>query len=359
MNPINHTKSQRNSNLEFLRSVCMFYIIIHHFIVHGMELYTVKFNLQNTQFYILNAFLIIAVNCFVLISGYYGIKDSWQKLIKLYLTCIFYYVCIFFCKLYTGGCHFNIKEFICSFMPFSYSQLWFIQVYVYLLLLSPILNKAIQHLSQKEYIKILVSLSILTFYFGYLFRGPINPNGYNIMNFIYLYFIGRYLYLYVDLTKYSPKTLQIISLSTYIISSLIIATIALGIGYLDINIKKIEQLAYPYNSPFVIISAISFFFLFKNMKIQNKTINWMASSSLAIYILQDNQYIRAYCTKSIIYLDTIIHNNILLIFTFILYALLIMLACILIDKVRIVLTQKAELEIYKLIEIGMRYFKSA
>ena len=80
----------RDSNIELLRLVCMLFILLHHFIVHGSEFVTAP----SVWLTIMNSFLVIAVDCFVLISGYFGIKAKWKGFIHLYVLCAFYSVFI-------------------------------------------------------------------------------------------------------------------------------------------------------------------------------------------------------------------------------------------------------------------------
>lgn len=83
----------------------------------------------------------IAVVCFVLISGYFGINFSFKKLIVFFSQILFYNVlCYIASSLYLNS--FNIKNFALSLLPLSQNQdLWFIRTYMILFLMSPILNK--------------------------------------------------------------------------------------------------------------------------------------------------------------------------------------------------------------------------
>lgn len=89
--------TSRDSNLELLRIVCMYMIILHHLIAHGVRCvgysaYPMEsFDFQRQfPFVILNAFCVVAVNCYVLISGYFGIKPTFKKLLRLFFICAFY-----------------------------------------------------------------------------------------------------------------------------------------------------------------------------------------------------------------------------------------------------------------------------
>lgn len=85
------TELKRDSSIELLRLFLMLMIIIHHSIVHGMGLRgLVLENALPMHFTasekpvatIINCFCICAVNCFVLISGYFSIKTTIKKSCK-------------------------------------------------------------------------------------------------------------------------------------------------------------------------------------------------------------------------------------------------------------------------------------
>ena len=64
--------SQRNASLDILRTLCMFLIVLGHSICHGQVLDAVATNSAN--YFLVTAiytFLMVHVNCFVLISGYF------------------------------------------------------------------------------------------------------------------------------------------------------------------------------------------------------------------------------------------------------------------------------------------------
>ena len=234
----------------------------------------------------MNSFLVIAVDCFVLISGYFGIKAKWKGFIHLYVLCAFYSVFLTLFSFYETG-QFSIKEFLFSFLVFSNSKWWFIQCYVYLFILSPILNIVIDSISKnrKVFIALLLIGSILTFYFGYLWKGSINQDGYNVMNFIFLYFIGRFVALYIGFIKIR------FSIALYLMNVAVISLIGISILLMNINVKWVSLLCFPYNSPFVISAAIAFFLLFRSLTFKNCYVNWMASSALSIYLIHEHNYI--------------------------------------------------------------------
>lgn len=124
----------RNASFELLRIVCMFMIVLYH-------LFWVVFHpevVNSPEYSAMMYPLHIAVVCFVLISGYFGIKPSFKKLIVFYSQILFYNVlCYVVSSWYLDS--FNIKDFVVSFLPLSHNQdLWFIRTYTILFLISPI-----------------------------------------------------------------------------------------------------------------------------------------------------------------------------------------------------------------------------
>lgn len=93
-------KLERQSNLELLRILSMFGVLTSHSLTAMYDLHTANFSLPNEiRVYIMNA-SVLAVNCFVLISGYFQIKQSWricEIVITLFLLCFIFFVdCIFY-----------------------------------------------------------------------------------------------------------------------------------------------------------------------------------------------------------------------------------------------------------------------
>ena len=89
----------RKSGIELLRILCMFGIVYMHTFgsmletVHGGNMALAVFE---------NALFNCGVSCFVLISGYFGIKKNTRRLIKLDLTVIFFSLTATICTTVMG-----------------------------------------------------------------------------------------------------------------------------------------------------------------------------------------------------------------------------------------------------------------
>lgn len=230
----------------------------------------------------LTAFCFIGVNCFVLLSGYYGIKCRLVSIINLYFICTFYNLLGF---ILADDMHADLL--VClknSLFVFSHNNWWFIKCYICLYLISPILNAAISVLTKKEYIRTLIFLTIINVYLGYFWSGSeANLNGFTVMQFIYIYMIGAYLKKHVEVShsiKYRPHFVY-----SYIILSVLWAIFTL----LDFVYPVPHWNWEAYNNPLLLLSSISFFAWIMSFKFYNEKVNYLASSVLAAYLIQDHE----------------------------------------------------------------------
>lgn len=139
----------------------------------------------------LNAIVVIGVNVFFLISGYYGIKFSLKKLCTLIFDLYFYADLLTLIAVAVGMEHIGfatIKLLILLFYKY-----WFIIVYILLFILSPILNAGIESLNRVQSILLTVFFTVFFCCLGFVSEATfISLNdGYSLMFAMYLYFLGR------------------------------------------------------------------------------------------------------------------------------------------------------------------------
>lgn len=131
----------RESGVELLRVVLMFCIVIHHLIVHGSRLVDVEslsLSFFTYQKLVYEAFVLFPVDCFVLISGFYGIRFSLKKTATLWLQCLFYSLAVTLAFFFQGEA--GLKQVAKAFFPISKAVWWFMSCYFFLILFSPALN---------------------------------------------------------------------------------------------------------------------------------------------------------------------------------------------------------------------------
>lgn len=155
-------QSNRESKFELLRIVAMIFIIIHHYAIHGGILMAETNEINKYVAIFIYSFGQVAVNIFILISGYFLInsKFSIKKFLKTILQVLFYTLAIFILYLIFKGAPdwYTIKTCIFPIMSGTY---WFITTYIMLYCLSPYINRLIENMNQKEHKNLIILLVII------------------------------------------------------------------------------------------------------------------------------------------------------------------------------------------------------
>ena len=101
-----------------------------------------------------------------------------------------------FCLGMTGAAVFDSDYAINTIIPFTKRHNWFVPTYLALMCLAPLLNKALNAAGKKELVGWMAVLTLLNLYAYFFTVGSINPNGYTLFQFIYLYvFLCHYVIL--------------------------------------------------------------------------------------------------------------------------------------------------------------------
>lgn len=154
----------RHQGIGLLRILSMLFVVLFH-----INLNVILRNSETSEFlkYIAiagNSLVAVAVNCFVLISGYFGIRVRVKSFLGLFFQTEFYSVIALVIAILCLGYQFVIPS---GLVPFHPEGLWFVPVYVMLYLISPILNQLItSKYVHKSAICVLVSVSLLMYFGG-------------------------------------------------------------------------------------------------------------------------------------------------------------------------------------------------
>ncbi|PXV62238.1 surface polysaccharide O-acyltransferase-like enzyme [Dysgonomonas alginatilytica] len=262
---------QRNSTFELIRIIAITFIFLHHCLIRlGLMNYwngSVDIESYKILGICLNSFFIIGVNLFILISGYFTINFKFSKFVKL--LCIIL-VCQLVYLLFAPEN--EVKNILRSILLLR-TQNSFIPSYLALFLLSPLLNKALEVCSYQDLKKIIILVTIVNVFMGFtLGYVCIDPNGYNLFNFIYLYIFGYFL-------RRAPfiRTYKLVSL--YFLS--VIGIMVWAYFY------KSNLSAFAYNNPLVLLSAFSFFYIFTKFHFKNEYINKVASCTFCVFLMEN------------------------------------------------------------------------
>lgn len=313
----------RQSNFELLRLVCMLMVMVGH--ASG---YVEEKDLVGTigvSKLLVNQLCLVSVDVFVMISGWFGIRASAKGAFKLLFQVWFLALLIFL--LFIGlGLPVSFRNDLLPYLLFG-SGYWFVVSYLILYALSPVLNAFIQQATKKEYIGVLFAFFLAEFLFGFLLNIGHFDFGFSPLSFIGLYLLSSYIRLYpAKVFSFSKSTDLLIYLSVTLVSALLF-----WFGY------KWFGMGFHLNhndSPLAIVAAIYFLLFFSKLRFQNRFINWLAASAFAIYLIHENSLVSPLFHGVFQHM----YNAVPLAAYYLLMIIILIvveLACILIDKLRL------------------------
>ena len=266
-------KAGRNSSVELLRIISILFVIILHlngaFVDFKDEGGVITFYNFGQQ--LIEASTLCCVNCFLIISGYYGIKMNVDKIWALYVQLVYLYISLYLTNSIITK-DFNIGSLLGCFAPFSRGN-YFVTGYILLMLFSPFLNAFIE-IKREKTLKYAAILLFAEFWLDCVRGGGKTAGfaeGYTVLHFIVIYIFSRTVFYYKEVLFKVNKYYYLLG---YIAFSLIIL----------LQWKLGIQWTWAYTNPIVIFSAMSLFLFFACIEFRNHIINLLASSSLAVFI---------------------------------------------------------------------------
>ena len=265
----------RLSNFELLRLLCMLMVLnLHSFWgwQHGTGIWqAVDFFRESTS--------ICAVDCFVLISGYFGIKWKFNSLFNLFFQLFFYSIGVYLVAVACGVVGWDLKSFLMRFACLSTDSWGFVVSYVILYFCSPVLNIfAERHSAKMLFVYIIVfvlALNLISFTASSAFTYSV------------VYLIGRLLRkINIESVKMPATLLYWITTATIFIIVYFVLFKMFHISSAEIVGKRpVGSIGYDYAAPLVILQAVTLFSIFAKIKIECKIINWCARSAFAVFLI--------------------------------------------------------------------------
>ena len=309
---------KRNFGIDLLRILAMINIINLHINRSSLNL---KLNINNPKYkevYRLEIFSFWPVDAFGIISGLVNFKKfKFSNLLYIWFE-YFYYSIFLSIYLYKKSL-LNKRNLILSFFPVAIQRFWYFNAYIFLYLLLPFLTNSFSSINKNLFSKLIISYFFLYSFYHKLVEFNIGRTNFDFINegyssiwIIILYISGGYIRRFC---LHSQKFSKLIYISLYLISSF------LTCEHTFYNSKKYKvknSILMSYNSPTIIIQALSLIFFFYHLQIRNKYIQKIilffkiyAISSLIYFICAFCDYFRFVLFKQL----KIIFCRILLIFT--------------------------------------------
>lgn len=331
----------RSSNIELLRIVAMFMVILGHYYVKGGFPDDSLMNANKLLMQFLGSWSKIAVDIFVIISGYFLVtqKFRWSKLVKFFSCTYFWSLTTLAAALLLLNLDVSKSMIMKAVNPFTPLN-WFARAYLILYIIFPLLNSLIKYISK---VQLAVVIGVLTtvFYIVPTIRG-VSLGGYlnSLFMFANMYLIGAYLRLYTN-----DKIERTIELMGGTSATIFYATILFFdyMGRYDsyyIDKDHVMIFAFVGCNIFGLIMATAIFVLFKNWHISyNGIINTIATTTFAVYLIHDNGVLSAWLWNDLIQAN-IFYDSVWLIPHMLITAVVIFAVCGVLEYIRIILVEK-------------------
>lgn len=269
----------RQSNMELLRIISMLMVLLVHIDGASLGLPDIGGNFSAldgpTAWQLaVESIAIVGVNCFTLISGYFGIRLSWRGMGSYLYQCLFYAVGISSVGLLVNPLRTTWTHWLDSWLILSHTDLWYVPAYFGLMLIAPILNRGVESLSRRDFGVSMLLFLVYNLWCGWWMGGKFNPTGYTLVQMILMYLIGRYIRLHVNIAALRRPGIAL--WTSYAVATAAIFAMAL-------YMKPIK--AFAYNSPAVIAASAALLMAFATLRFTSSTVNYVAKSAFAVYLL--------------------------------------------------------------------------
>jgi len=330
------SRAERNYGIDALRIYSMFLVVILHIQGHGGVLEASTGMVKNIA-YVLEIAAYCAVDCYGLVSGYVGYSDKPKtfrttKFLTLWTQVLCYSLGITICAYILKPNVIGEKALIKAAFPIATKQYWYFSSYIAVFLLMPWINRFIRFLDSKTLTKfVLLLASLFSGYCIFSMRLGADPfslqNGYTTVWLICLYIIGAWMK-----RCEIEKKMRLLTAWIIIVGCIGITCLVKGIlpGILRTGVLM------NYLSPTILAMAFSYVIIFAKMKPNQffkKIIAFFAPAAFGVYLIHEQNLIRGhYISQKFTFIADMPFW--FLPFVVIGCALIILIVCLLIEKVR-------------------------
>ena len=296
-------KKERMANLEVLRCVAMMMVVVLHYLGKGGLLpdLTAPLSAQDTVAWLLEAFCIVAVNVYMMISGYFLCESSF-KLSRLLTLCVqlwLYSVGIGVLAAVTGivpAAEVSTHYYLTLLFPVTMGHYWFLTAYLFLYILLPFVGIGLRRMTKQQF---QVALVLLFVTFCLLksvlpFRLEEDGKGYDCLWYLCVFCAAAYLRRFgIPFLQKKSRALLLYLIGIFgtFGEAMLLHLFYLKTGSLELILK----IPYEYNHIFPFLASLGLFCLFLDSSIQGKIGSVavrIAPYTLGVYLLHENLGVR-------------------------------------------------------------------
>ena len=300
-------KKKRLANIDLIRIVSIFIIILHHYAIHGGWHFDAGVSVLRTTVEMLALGGKVGVNMYVMITGFFLIQrtSKFSSILKIMVHTTFISLLMFVVVLMSGIVdQFTWQMFITHLFPVFFNEYWFVTTFVLMSLFIPVINPYLNSLSQSKYLKVLLWGGLIL---------SIWPMVYNELGmtytrvgwFLYVYawggFFGKY---YANKSQLDNAGWSVSKLASVLASALVFALLSnvtlqwltqhtvFGVNALVDFVKWNSSTWLTANySPLVLILSLVIFALFLHIRLpENKVISYVGQATFTVYLVQSATY---------------------------------------------------------------------
>ena len=312
-NAVSTKNNTRNYGLDLLRCIAMIMIVILHYLDKGKVLTPLSsaepFAAADVVAWFMEALAIVAVNLYMLMSGYLLYKSSFKlsRLIDLIIKVWLYSVIVGVLGIVLGGPVETVDTYFVLrlLLPISMNTYWFMTAYVFFYLLTPVLGIAARAISKGQLKFLLGGLMVFHVIIKSLAPARLDGDafGMNAMWYVILYFVAVYIRRFTawgdeEGTASGRKPAAWISFVAYAVGAFLImgeALVLRGLYLKTGSLSYILGISYDYNHILVLVTSIALFTGFLMIRIPVKVGQYLGiigKYSLGVYLFHENLSIR-------------------------------------------------------------------
>lgn len=328
----------RQSNIELLRIVAMLLVLILHanfFALGAYEPADFKTDPLPTATRILfEQAAIYAVNLFVLISGWFGVRTRTGSIAALLFQYSFFFILLLMVPgwVETG----SLTALWPSILQgLSLNAYWFIPSYLVLCLLAPGLNAFAEQSSRRRLGRTIAVFYAIQFVCAWMLDGAggIFQRGYSPVAFVGLYLLARHVRLH------RPQLFRLRARTQFLIAAVLIVWPALTEVFLlrfdgATAYSWWRQHGTSYMAPHVVFCALFILTATARLRFTNLFVNRIAASAFAVYLLHLHPCVVAHFKQAAQWLYGHYSGAAFLLLTFG-FLVAVFAAAVLIDQVRL------------------------
>ncbi len=297
-------KNDRMANLELLRCIAMMMVVALHYLGKGGllgDMTAGSLTVTQTAAWVVEAFCLVAVNVYMMISGYFLCTSSFKisRLVKLWLQVWVYSAGIGLLAAYTGiipAEEVTTHYLLSLVFPISMGHYWFMTAYVFLYLFLPFIGMAVRRMTKGQ---MQLALSGLLLVFCVLksvlpFRLEMDGQGYDCIWYLCVFLTAAYIRRFG--VPFLKKRWHCVCLYVAACLGIFAETMCLHQIYLKTgSLELIMKIATEYNHVFPFLAALGLFMTFLMTNVSGKVsivVNRIAPYTLGVYLLHENIGVR-------------------------------------------------------------------